>query len=75
MQSGEKRGQFDVGPTPPEATRSHSSSSKKNNAERCVTGLASDALNRVVIASTLDGTLNVRIARSSVVNKLVHPFI
>jgi U3 small nucleolar RNA-associated protein 21 len=59
VQSGIKRKTFDIGPVPPEvANRSRSSS--KNKGERSVTGLASDALNRVLLASTLDGTLNVR---------------
>jgi len=59
MQSGIKRKSFDVGPCPPEVTNSLRSSSKKKGGERCITGLASDALNRLVIASTLDGTVNV----------------
>ncbi|EKM55193.1 uncharacterized protein PHACADRAFT_120318 [Phanerochaete carnosa HHB-10118-sp] len=43
VQSGIKRKAFDVGSAPE---------------PRCVNGLASDALNRAVIASTLDGTIN-----------------
>jgi hypothetical protein len=58
MQSGIKRKGFNVGPCPPEvASRSQSSGSKKR--ERCITGLATDSLNRTVVASTLDGTINV----------------
>lgn len=60
MQSGFKRKSYNVGPCPPDApNRAFSSGSKKR--ERCVTGLATDALNRVLIAGTLDGTVNVRI--------------
>ena len=54
MQSGIKRKSFDVGPCPPEAQRF--GGTKK---ERCITGLATDPLNRTVMASTLDGTINV----------------
>ncbi|KAG7092662.1 hypothetical protein E1B28_008998 [Marasmius oreades] len=50
MQSGIRRRTFEVGPA------SHKATTKER--ERSVTGLASDALNRVVIASTLDGTVN-----------------
>jgi U3 small nucleolar RNA-associated protein 21 len=58
MQSGIKRKTFNVGPCPSEAaSRFQSSGTKKR--ERCITGLATDSLNRVVIASTLDGTINV----------------
>ncbi|RDB22141.1 U3 small nucleolar RNA-associated protein 21 [Hypsizygus marmoreus] len=56
MQSGIKRKSFSVGPCPPEAAHRFRSGTKKK--ERCVTGLATDALNRTVIASTLDGTIN-----------------
>ena len=59
MQSGARRKSFKLGPYPlddPE-TLQEAGSSKK--VERPVSGLASDALDRVVIASTLDGTLNV----------------
>jgi len=57
MQSGLKRKNYDVGPCPPGAASAFSSGSKKR--ERCITGLATDALNRILIASTLDGTVNV----------------
>ena len=57
MQSGIKRKTFDVGPCPPEVTHKFRSSGKKG--DRCITGLASDALNRLVIASTLDGVVHV----------------
>ena len=55
MQSGIRRKSYTVGPQPPEvASRLHSSSN-----ERIVNGLATDALNKLVIASTSDGTINV----------------
>ncbi|THH30375.1 hypothetical protein EUX98_g3830 [Antrodiella citrinella] len=57
MQSGVRRKTFDIGPYPIPAA-STSASSKKLREGRAVTGLASDALNTVVIACTLDGTIN-----------------
>lgn len=57
MQSGIKRKSYDVGPCPPEATARLRNGAKKR--DRTITGLGTDPLNRVVIASTLDGTLNV----------------
>ncbi|KAI0086197.1 Utp21-domain-containing protein [Irpex rosettiformis] len=54
MQSGAKRKTFDVGPVP-DGVAEGSSTKRK---ERCITGLASDGLNRTLIASTLDGTVN-----------------
>ena len=61
MQSGLKRKKFDVGPCPPGvSSRFNTRSASKKQAEyRGVTGLATDPLNRLVIASTLDGTVNV----------------
>ncbi|KAF8969650.1 Utp21-domain-containing protein [Flammula alnicola] len=57
MQSGIKRKSYTMGPCPPEvAARFYSGSAKRS--ERSVTGLATDSLNRVVVASTLDGTIN-----------------
>ncbi|KAF7778503.1 hypothetical protein Agabi119p4_2848 [Agaricus bisporus var. burnettii] len=56
MQSGIKRKSYDVGPCPPEALARLRDGAKKR--DRVITGLATDPLNRVVIASTLDGTLN-----------------
>ncbi|KAG6836788.1 hypothetical protein H0H93_003209 [Arthromyces matolae] len=44
-----------VGICPPEVQQRTFGAKKK---QRCITGLATDALNRVVIASTLDGTVN-----------------
>ncbi|KAJ3492092.1 hypothetical protein NLI96_g199 [Meripilus lineatus] len=60
MQSGIKRKAFSVGPCPSSILDRLNipTTSKRKAEERCVTGLASDALNRTVIASTLDGTLN-----------------
>jgi U3 small nucleolar RNA-associated protein 21 len=61
MQSGIKRKSYDVGPCPPEAsTRLRNGAQKR---DRVVTGLATDPLNRIVIASTFDGTLNVSLLR------------
>ncbi|KAF9477557.1 Utp21-domain-containing protein [Pholiota conissans] len=57
MQSGIHRKSFTLSPWPPEvAARFYSGSAKRS--ERSVTGLATDSLNKVVIASTLDGTIN-----------------
>ncbi len=61
LQSGIRRKTFDVGPCPPEATSRLGTAGKKGN-ERTITGIATDALNRTVIVSTLDGTINVRIS-------------
>ncbi|KAI0934749.1 hypothetical protein AcV5_006491 [Taiwanofungus camphoratus] len=60
MQSGILRKSYSVGPCPPEVTNRFrpSGTTKKKMEERCVTGLATDSLNTVVIASTLDGTIN-----------------
>ncbi|KAK7693776.1 hypothetical protein QCA50_003348 [Cerrena zonata] len=55
MQSGARRKSFDLGPYPLDDPEQASS---KKKVERSVTGLASDALDRIVIASTLDGTIN-----------------
>ncbi|KAF5373929.1 hypothetical protein D9758_000754 [Tetrapyrgos nigripes] len=57
MQSGIKRRSFDVGPCPHEVTNQFRTSDKTSKG-RSVTGLATDSLNRTVIASTLDGTIN-----------------
>lgn len=58
MQSGIQRKSFTLGPCPSEvAARFYSGSVKRS--ERSVTGLATDSLNKTVIASTLDGTINV----------------
>ena len=61
MQSGIKRKSFDVGPCPLEVVNRFTSAGKRMGGGRCITGLASDALNRAVIASTLDGTIAVRL--------------
>lgn len=63
MQSGILRKTFSVGACPPEAASrlrpSSTTTSKKKSHERCITGLAVDAVNSMVIVSTLDGTVNV----------------
>ncbi|KAJ7741593.1 Utp21 specific WD40 associated putative domain-containing protein [Mycena maculata] len=56
LQSGIKRKTFDVGLCPPDVAIRFQTGKKKEG--RSVTGLASDALNTTVIASTLDGTIN-----------------
>lgn len=61
MQSGIRRKTFNVGPCPPEAVEGFRPMSSKKSAGRCITGLATDSLNRLLIASTLDGTVNVRL--------------
>ncbi|KAI6109594.1 Utp21 specific WD40 associated putative domain-containing protein [Pisolithus sp. B1] len=55
MQSGIKRKAFKLGPCPPELPGAKVETKK---GDRAITGLATDALNRVVIASTQDGTIN-----------------
>jgi U3 small nucleolar RNA-associated protein 21 len=62
MQSGAHRKSFDIGPCPEGVhTKYRRPLGKQRSEERCVTGLATDSLNRVAIASTLDGTVNVRL--------------
>ncbi|KAJ7046979.1 Utp21 specific WD40 associated putative domain-containing protein [Mycena alexandri] len=56
LQSGIKRKTFDIGPCPPDVATRFQTGKKKDG--RNVTGLACDALNTTVIASTLDGTIN-----------------
>jgi U3 small nucleolar RNA-associated protein 21 len=69
MQSGAHRKSFKIGPCPEGVhTKYRRPPGKQRNEERSVTGLATDSLNKVAIASTLDGTVNVR-AHSMVVNK------
>ena len=58
MQSGIKRKTFKVGPAPP-AVAARVQAGAMSQKYRGVTGLASDPLNKVVIASTQDGTINV----------------
>ena len=59
MQSGIKRKTFTLGTCPLEvAARFYSGTVKRK--DRSISGLVTDSLNQVVIASTLDGTLNVR---------------
>jgi len=58
MQSGIQRKSYTLGPCPPDvAARFYSGTVKRS--DRSITGLATDSLNSVVIASTLDGTLSV----------------
>ncbi|KAJ3736079.1 Utp21 specific WD40 associated putative domain-containing protein [Lentinula guzmanii] len=57
MQSGIRRRTFRIGPCPPEVAGRFQTTEKETK-ERCVTGLVTDPLNTVVIASTLDGTIN-----------------
>jgi U3 small nucleolar RNA-associated protein 21 len=72
MQSGLKRKTFDIGP-PPTGTSSQMSSKKTAGIRRSITGLASDALNRIVIASTLDGTINV--SQASIIRLDLVPYV
>jgi U3 small nucleolar RNA-associated protein 21 len=67
MQSGLKRKSFKVGSCPQAVIDrlELSSTTKPKASERGITGLASDALNRVVIATTSDGTVNVRVLATS----------
>ncbi|KAI9509337.1 Utp21-domain-containing protein [Russula earlei] len=59
MQSGARRKTFDIGPCPKGVhTNYRPPPGKQRSEERGVTGLATDSLNRVVIATTLDGTVN-----------------
>ena len=62
MQSGILRRTFDVGPCPANVSKTLRPADRKNN-ERCVTGLATDALDRILVVGTLDGTINVRCSR------------
>ncbi|KAG7447991.1 Utp21-domain-containing protein [Guyanagaster necrorhizus] len=57
LQSGIRRKTFDVGPCPADVASRLGTAGKKGN-ERTITGIATDALNRTVIVSTLDGTIN-----------------
>jgi U3 small nucleolar RNA-associated protein 21 len=62
MQSGAHRKSFNIGPCPEGVhTKYRRPPGKQRSEERTVTGLATDSLNRVAIASTLDGTVNVRV--------------
>ena len=63
MQSGIRRKSYTLGPCPPEVSaRFHCGTAKRS--ERSITGLATDSLNMLVIASTLDGTINVRLEQA-----------
>ena len=64
MQSGAHRKSFSLGPCPEGVyTKYRPPPGKQKIEERSVTGLATDSLNRVVVVSTLDGTVNVRVHR------------
>ncbi|KAF9227632.1 Utp21-domain-containing protein [Gyrodon lividus] len=58
MQSGLKRKTLRVGQGPQASVDGLDASTKPKSSERCITGLATDALNRLVIASMLDGTIH-----------------
>ncbi|KAH9180505.1 Utp21-domain-containing protein [Lactarius sanguifluus] len=59
MQSGARRKSFSLGPCPEGIyTKYRPPPGKQKSEERSVTGLATDSLNRAVIVSTLDGTVN-----------------
>ena len=60
MQSGVLRRSFNVGPCPANAASRLRPTEGKKKEERCITGIVSDALDRVLVAGTLDGTINVR---------------
>lgn len=61
MQSGAHRKSFNIGPCPEGVqTKYRPPPGKQRSEERSVTGLATDSLNRVVMAATLDGTVNAR---------------
>ena len=59
LQSGMKRKTFDIGASPAEVSDRFRVTNKKTASGRCITGLATDPLNRILVASTLDGTINV----------------
>lgn len=67
MQSGILRRTFNVGPCPANVASRFRPTGTKRKDERCITGLASDALDRIVVASTLDGTVNVCLFPSSAI--------
>ncbi|KAG6332366.1 hypothetical protein ID866_6722 [Astraeus odoratus] len=58
MQSGIKRKSFEIGEYPQAVTDRAEQQPNSKESDRCITGLATDSLNRVVIASTSDGTIN-----------------
>ena len=59
MQSGIRRKTFKLGFVPQKVVQQKDGGDTTTKSSRAVTGLGSDALNRVVIASTQDGTMNV----------------
>jgi WD40 repeat protein len=75
MQSGARRKSFSLGPCPKGvSTKYRPPPGKQKSEERSVTGLATDSLNRVVIVSTLDGTVNVR-ARHMILQMVMKKFL
>lgn len=57
LQSGIQRKKFILGTCPPDVVARTSSSERRG---RSICGLATDSLNRALIACTVDGTVNVR---------------
>lgn len=58
MQSGIQRKTFNIGPYPIPVASSSTSGAKLPEG-RAITGIASDPLNTILVASTFDGTINV----------------
>lgn len=58
MQSGIKRKTFRLGPRPPE-THTGFNPGPARGKERPISGIATDSLNKYVIVTTSDGTINV----------------
>ncbi|KAI0306620.1 Utp21-domain-containing protein [Multifurca ochricompacta] len=58
MQSGACRKSFNIGACPEGVHAKYRPPGKQRREERSVTGLVMDSLNRMVIAGTLDGTVN-----------------
>jgi U3 small nucleolar RNA-associated protein 21 len=61
MQSGIRRRDFVIGSSDVLGNQRPDARSRKKGEQSSVTGLATDPLNRVVIASTLAGTINASI--------------
>ena len=70
MQSGVRRKTFDVGPLKRESSDPYNRNeadtkpSKRKGGGRPITGVAVDPLNKVLVATTLDGTVNVRVSQT-----------
>jgi len=65
LQSGIKRKTFKLGRCPPETANRFNSGNAKGR-ERSISGITTDSLNKYVIATTLDGTINVGAIYNSV---------